>query len=48
MRRFIPFTEPLDDNASGVGAGFEIAVIMAAMTLAAGVCSGSITLALMA
>ena len=47
MRRFTPLTEPLDDDASAVAAGFEIAVIMAAMTVAAGVCSGIVTLALM-
>jgi hypothetical protein len=48
MRRATPFPEALDDDASVVETGFEIAVIMAAMTVAASVCSGIVTLAWMA
>ena len=48
MQHSAPFTEPLDDDASVVETGFEIALIMAAMTVAASVCSGIVTLAWMA
>ena len=48
MWRSTPFPEALDDHASVVETGVEIAVIMAAMTVAASVCSAILTLALMA
>ena len=50
MRHATPMTEPLDalDDDAVIGAGFEIAAIMASMTIAASVCSGIITLALIA
>ena len=41
-------TEPLDEDSTAVETGFGIAVIMAAMVMAASVCSGLVTLALMA
>ena len=48
MRRSTPFTELLDEDAPLMKTGFEIAAIMAAMAVAASVCSGIVTLALMA
>ena len=48
MQHSTPFTKALDDDASVVETGFAIAVIMAAITVAASVCSGIVTLALMA
>ncbi len=47
MRRPTPSTEPLSDDISVVEAALQVAGIMAAMMVGAGLCSGIVTLALM-
>ena len=47
MRRSTPLTEPFRIQSSVVEDALGIALIMAAMTVAASVCSGIVTLALM-
>ncbi len=47
MWRPIPSTEPLSDDISLVEAALQVAAIMVAMMVGAGLCSGIVTLALM-